>query len=200
MNAARKTIATDLDALLSEVRACELCKGEIPEPRPVLRARPEARILLVGQAPGTRVHATGVPWNDASGKRLREWLAMSEDEFYDDRNIAIIPMGFCYPGKGKSGDLPPRPECAPTWHARIRELLPNIGCTLLIGQYAQRHYLEERPKSVADTVRDWRRHAPETFVLPHPSPRNQLWLRRHPWFEEEVVPHIQRHVRGLLDG
>lgn len=203
------SLAKDLTALLKEVRSCQLCAGSIPEPRPVLRVAETARILIVGQAPGTRVHATGIPWNDASGRRLREWMSVSDTEFYDESKIAIVPMGFCYPGKGKSGDLPPRPECASTWHEKIHRHLPHIQCTLLIGQYAQRYYLsqlglnkrgaEYRYRSVTETVSDWQRHAPETFVLPHPSPRNQLWLRRNPRFEAETVPALQQRVRSILE-
>lgn len=189
---------TDLNKLLTQVRACQHCAGRIPEPRPVLRVEPGARILVIGQAPGTRVHASGVPWNDASGKRLREWMAVSEEQFYDARQIAIMPMGFCYPGKGRSGDLPPRPECAPLWHDAILNHLPDVHCTLLIGQYAQQYYLQQRYKTLTDRVRDWQRFAPETFVLPHPSPRNQLWLRRNAWFEAQVIPALRSQIGNLL--
>jgi len=152
----------------------------------------------VGQAPGTRVHATGIPWNDASGRRLREWMGLTDEQFYDERQIAIVPMGFCYPGKGKSGDLPPRPECAATWHAQILELLPRIQTTLLIGQYSQGYYQPGNYGSLTERVQDWRRFAPKQFLLPHPSPRNQLWLRRNPWFEEQVVPAMQKTIRQVL--
>lgn len=191
---------SSLKVLLKEVRNCTLCADNIPAPNPVLRAAASARVLVVGQAPGTRVHASGIPWDDLSGQRLRSWMGVSAEQFYDDRQIAIIPMGFCYPGKGRSGDLPPRPECATTWHQRLLAELPNICCTLLIGQYAQRYYCSDNHPNLTTRVRDWRRCAPKQFVLPHPSPRNQLWLRRNPWFEAEVVPSLQEHLRTLLNS
>ncbi len=188
-----------LDTLLDQVRRCNLCAGKLPhQPRPVLRAKASARILVVGQAPGTRVHASGIPWNDASGVRLRQWMGVDEATFYDGSVIAIVPMGFCYPGKGRSGDLPPRPECARTWHRPIMELLPEIRTTLLVGQYSQRHYQKGAYTSLTERVQDWRHFAPRQFVLPHPSPRNQLWLRRNPWFEEEVVPELKTTIQRLL--
>ncbi|UXY16032.1 uracil-DNA glycosylase family protein [Chitiniphilus purpureus] len=191
--------ATPLDALLTEIRACTVCAPHLPlGPRPVLRAAASARLLIVGQAPGTRVHATGIPWNDASGDRLRQWLALDRGTFYDERRIAIIPMGFCYPGKGRAGDLPPRPECAPLWRERLHAQLPAIGLTLLIGQYAQAWYLgARRAASLTETVRRWQDHLPHFFPLPHPSPRNQLWLRRNPWFEAEVLPQLRQRLRAL---
>jgi uracil-DNA glycosylase len=189
-----------LNRLLREIRACTHCAAELPlGPRPVLRAHSAARLLLVGQAPGAKVHATGVPWNDPSGDRLRTWLATDRDTFYDETRIAIVPMGFCYPGKGRSGDLPPRPECATLWRARLLALLPNIELTLLVGRYAQDWHLGERCKpTLAGTVRAWREYAPPMLPLPHPSPRNTLWLRRNPWFEREVLPALRRRVRALL--
>ena len=189
-----------LDTLLEQIRRCNLCATELPHaPRPVLRAKSSARVLVVGQAPGTKVHATGIPWNDASGRRLRQWMGLSDAQFYDERLIAIVPMGFCYPGKGRSGDLPPRPECAATWHRPILDLLPDIEATLLIGQYAQGFYLPGSYSTLTERVQDWRRFAPSQFVLPHPSPRNQLWLRRNPWFEEQVVPALQETIRQVLE-
>lgn len=193
------SVASDLEQLLCDIRACQHCRGKIPEPRPVLRAEHSARVLLVGQAPGTRVHASGVPWDDASGKRLRHWMGIDSARFYDASQIAIVPMGLCYPGKGKSGDLPPRPECAPKWHGPLLELLPNIECTLLIGSYAQQHYLQDDYKTLTERVRQWREFAPACFVMPHPSPRNTLWLKRNPWFEDEVVPALRSRLRSLLD-
>jgi uracil-DNA glycosylase len=189
-----------LERLLAEVAACSECAAHLPHaPRPVVRAGARARVLIVGQAPGRRVHATGVPWNDASGVRLRQWLGVDEDAFYDTERFALVPMGFCYPGKGPSGDLPPRSECAPLWHARLRAHMPRVRLTLLLSQYAVKHYLGERAKpSVAETVRAWREYAPEILPLPHPSPRNNLWLRRHPWFEIEVLPELRRRVREAL--
>ncbi|WP_229815382.1 uracil-DNA glycosylase family protein [Bacterioplanes sanyensis] len=159
-----------------------------------------ARILIIGQAPGKKVHDTGIPWNDASGQRLRRWLNVDDRVFYNPEHFAIVPMGFCYPGKGKSGDLPPRPECAANWHAPILRQLPNIQLTLLIGQYAQRHYLASQPDTLTARV-DALRHLqqwPDKIPLPHPSPRNQLWLKRHPWFEQEVIPRLQQRISELL--
>lgn len=190
----------ELQALLAEVRACRLCAAHLPlGPRPVLRADARARILVVGQAPGTRVHATGIPWNDPSGDRLRAWLAVDRETFYDERRFAIVPTGLCYPGRGRSGDLPPRPECAPLWHPRLRPLLPHIGLTLLVGQYAQAYYLGDRRKAtLTETVHAWREFLPEFLPLPHPSPRNTRWLQVNPWFEQVVIPVLRRCVHGLL--
>ncbi|PCE25359.1 uracil-DNA glycosylase [Paraburkholderia acidicola] len=192
-----------LDTLLREIRACTVCAKHLPHgPRPVVRASTKARILIVGQAPGAHVHASGIPWNDASGKRLRTWLDVDDTTFYDETQFAIVPMGFCYPGKGKSGDLPPRPECAPLWLDRLLALMPHIELTLLIGQYAQRHFLAERRKaSLADTVAAWRDYAPAVIALPHPSPRNIAWFVRHPWFDGEILPMLRARVGKLLaDG
>lgn len=188
-----------LRSLLAEVRACRACEKVLPlGPRPVLRASPTARLLIVGQAPGTKVHATGIPWNDPSGDRLRQWLGVSREIFYDEALIAIIPMGFCYPGRGKGGDLPPRPECAELWLERLLALLPEIRLTLLIGQYAQAHYLmDRRRETLSGTVKAWRDYQPEYLPLPHPSPRNRRWLRDRPWFEQEVVPELKRRIREL---
>lgn len=194
MNASR-----DLPRLLTEVRACRHCEGLLPfAPRPVLRAAASARLLIIGQAPGTKVHASGIPWDDASGARLRDWMGVDSDCFYDTERIAIIPMGLCYPGRGRGGDLPPRPECARLWHARLLALLPNLRLTLLIGDHAQRYYLPERRHSLTWRVRHWRDWLPHYFALVHPSPRNTLWLRRNPWFEEEVVPALREQVRRVL--
>ncbi len=191
--------ARRLRYLLREVRTCTNCATHLPlGPRPVLRASTTARLLIIGQAPGTKVHATGIPWNDPSGDRLRTWMGVDRETFYDESLIAITPMGFCYPGKGPSGDLPPRPECAPLWHARLQALMPDIELVLLIGQYAQRHYLRSEGQRLTDTVRDFRRHASRYFPLPHPSPRNQLWLKRNPWFERDVLPVLRRRVARLL--
>ena len=188
-----------LPQLLREVRACRLCEADLPhEPRPVLVARKTARLLIIGQAPGTKVHATGIPWNDASGDRLRHWLDIDRQTFYQHPAIAIIPMGLCYPGKGGAGDLPPRPECAPQWHQRLLDQLPALESILLIGQYAQHYYLDSRGQTLAQTVRQWRDYAPRYWPMPHPSPRNQLWLKKHPWFEREVVPQLRERVQRLL--
>jgi len=190
-----------LEAVLRAARACRVCAADLPlGPRPVLRARATARLLIVGQAPGTRVHETGIPWNDPSGERLRDWLAVDRATFYDESRIAIVPMGFCYPGRNpRGGDNPPRPECAPLWHAPLLAALPGIGLTLLVGQYAQGHYLGgRRRRNLTETVRAWADYAPEYLPLPHPSWRNTAWLKRNPWFEAELLPELRARVRALL--
>ncbi len=190
-----------LKRLLQEVRACQVCAPQLPlGPNPVLRAGHTARLLIIGQAPGTRVHATGIPWNDPSGDRLCDWLQLERARFYDESRIAIIPIGLCYPGKGKSGDLPPRPECAPLWHARLVHELPQLQLRLLVGKYAQDNYLGSKRRSMADTVHDYLEYLPEYFPLPHPSPRNVRWFREHPWFEAEVLPALRTHVAAVLCG
>lgn len=184
--------------LLADIRACRHCAQRLPlGPRPVLRAGDSARLLIVGQAPGTRVHASGVPWDDPSGDRLRDWLQLDKDRFYDEQRVAIVPMGFCYPGKGKSGDLPPDPACAPRWHGPLLERLPHLDLVLLVGSYAQQYYLDASRETLAARVRRWRDFGPRFFPLPHPSPRNNLWLRKNPWFEAEVIPALRRRVRAL---
>jgi uracil-DNA glycosylase len=184
--------------LLSEVRACTACAQHLPcGPRPVLQADAAAKLLIAGQAPGSKVHATGIPFDDASGQRLRAWLDIDSATFYDASKIAILPMGFCYPGKGKSGDLPPRAECAPLWREPLLERLTQLELSVVVGQYAQAHHLPEEV-SLTEAVRHWRRHWPRVIALPHPSPRNNLWLKRHPWFEAEVVPALQQRVREIL--
>lgn len=189
-----------LDKLLEKVRACRVCEAHLPlGPKPVLRAGAGARLLIVGQAPGRRVHETGIPWNDPSGDRLRGWLQMDREAFYNEHRVAIIPTAFCYPGTGKGGDLPPRPECAPLWHPQLRSVLPEIQLTMLIGQYAQAYYLgERRKKTLTETVRAWHEYLPEFLPLPHPSPRNQMWLKRNPWFEREVLPELRQRVAALF--
>lgn len=190
----------DLDALLAQVRACCVCEAHLPlGPRPVLRAATSARLLIVGQAPGIRVHATGLSFDDSSGDTLRRWLDVDRDTFYDETRIAIIPAGFCYPGKGRHGDLPPRPECAPLWHPRLRALMPALELTVLVGAYAQAYYLGQRRKgTLAETTRAWRAYLPEFLPTPHPSPRNKLWLKRNPWFEAEVVPELRARAHRLI--
>ncbi len=190
-----------LDALLAEVRACRVCEAHLPlGPRPVLRAGADARLLIVGQAPGTRVHATGVPFDDASGDRLRDWLGLERHTFYDPDRVAILPMGFCYPGRDRNGgDLPPRPECAPLWHARLTALLERVELTLLVGRYAQTYYLGRRARpTVGETVRAWRAYTPAYLPLPHPSWRTRGWVQRNPWFETEVIPTLRTEVRRVL--
>jgi uracil-DNA glycosylase len=190
-----------LPALLAAVRACRVCEAELPlGPRPVLQAGKSARILVVGQAPGVRVHNTGIPWSDASGERLRAWMGVEESVFYDQSRIAIIPMGYCYPGRGNGGDLPPRSECATLWLGQLLERLPRIELTLLIGQHAQRHFLgSRRGPSMAATIKAWRDYAPQYLPLPHPSPRNQPWFARHPWFERRLIPVLRGRVAMLVD-
>ncbi|MGE0119423.1 MAG: uracil-DNA glycosylase family protein [Dongiaceae bacterium] len=190
-----------LSALLREIRACRVCAAHLPlGPRPVLRARSSARLLIIGQAPGTKVHESGIPWNDRSGDRLRDWLQLDREAFYDETRIAIVPMGFCYPGvDAHGGDRPPRKECAPLWQARVLAHLPRVELTLLVGGYAQVYYLRgESPGSMTDTVRAWRDHASRFIPLPHPSWRNTAWLRRNPWFETELLPDLRGRVRKLL--
>lgn len=190
-----------LDTLLERVRACTLCAAHLPHGvRPVLRASATARLLIIGQAPGARVHATGIPWNDPSGDRLRQWLGLDRAAFYDDSRIAIVPMGFCYPGTApKGGDFPPRPECAPRWHAPVMAELPAVELTLLVGSYAQAHYLDGRQRpTMTDTVAAWRDYAPQFVPLPHPSWRNTGWIRRNPWFEADLLPDLRERVRAVV--
>lgn len=190
-----------LASLLNDVRACTLCADHLPlGPRPVLRLQSSARILIASQAPGRKVHETGIPFNDVSGDRLRDWLGLDREAFYDESKVAIVPMGFCYPGTGDSGDLPPRPECAPAWRAQLLARLKKLELTLVIGQYAIRYHLPDEKGALTDTVRAWRKYWPGTVPLPHPSPRNQLWLKRNPWFERDVLPAIRKRVRGVLAG
>ena len=191
-------VSDSLDKLLAEARACRTCEAHLPLGcRPVVAARAEARLLIIGQAPGTRVHESGIPWDDPSGDRLRGWMDIDRDSFYDPSQVAIMPMGFCYPGRDKGGgDSPPRPECAPLWHGPIRAQLPNIELTLLIGGYAQSFYFKSR-KSVTETVRAWREHLPVYLPLPHPSWRTKSWVKRNPWFEVEVIPELKSQVRRL---
>jgi len=190
---------TAFDQLLADVRACTICADALPlGPRPVLQADPAARILVVGQAPGRRVHESGVAFSDASGDRLRNWMGITEERFYDPTAVAIVPMGFCFPGTGSSGDLPPRPECAPAWRRPLLDGLTDVALTLVIGRYAQAHHLPDAGDSVTDVVGSWRDHWPGIVPLPHPSPRNNRWLKEHPWFEQELVPLLQQRVAEVL--
>ncbi len=189
------------DRLMAEVRACTLCAPYLPlGPRPVLHGLPSARLLIISQAPGTKVHETGLSFNDRSGDRLRQWLGIDRDTFYDGRRIAILPMGMCYPGRNpEGGDLPPRPECAPTWHARVRAAWPHIALTLLVGSYAIDYYLKSRKKpSMTETVRAFRDYLPDHLPLPHPSWRTTAWERKNPWFAAEVLPELRRRVHALI--
>jgi len=190
-----------LSKLLGEVRNCRLCQDYLPMGiRPVLQVSATAKILIAGQAPGSKVHATGVPFDDASGERLREWMGVSNETFYDPTQIAILPMGFCYPGTGKSGDLPPRPECAPAWRQPLLNLMPEIKLTLVIGQYAAKWHLGHgQQKNLTETVRNWESYLENGMLpLPHPSPRNNIWLKKNPWFGAEVLPEVRQKIDALL--
>jgi uracil-DNA glycosylase len=194
-------VTDTLETLLAEIRACRVCEAHLPlGPRPVVVADPLAKILIIGQAPGTKVHESGIPWNDRSGDTLRSWLDMDKATFYDPKKVAIMPMGFCYPGVlPKGGDAPPRPECAPLWHERLHVELPNIKLTLLAGMYAQAEYLgKTRKKTLTQTVEAWREFSPSVVPLPHPSWRSGNLLRKNPWFEAELLPELRARVRGLI--
>lgn len=188
-------------SLVAEVRACTICAASLPHGvRPVLQMDPQARILIASQAPGRKVHETGVPFDDASGDRLRRWTGVTREVFYDSGKIAILPMGFCYPGTSKSGDLPPRPECAFTWRERLLGHLGQFGMMLVVGQYAQAYHMNEERSSLTEKVRNWRSYWPRVVPLPHPSPRNNIWLGQNPWFEAEVVPTLQKRVHEILEA
>lgn len=191
-----------LEKLTAKIKKCSECSAALPcAPNPVFRlSSPKASILIIGQAPGIKAHNSSTPWNDPSGHRLRNWMGVTEEQFKDARKIAIMPMGFCYPGTGKSGDLPPRPECAPLWHSQILQHLSGIKLTLLIGRYAQEHYLGDTCKaSLTETVRNWRTYTKGGYLpLVHPSPRNQIWLKKNLWFENEVIPYLQKSVKSLI--
>lgn len=189
-----------LSKLLVEIRQCRACEADLQlGPRPIVAAHRSARVLIIGQAPGQRVHKTGIPWDDPSGRRLREWMGVDDETFYDPKKIALVPMGFCYPGKGKSGDLPPRPECAELWHQSLLEKLVNVKLTLLVGTYAQKYRLGDDSKStLTETVRSWKEYRPSVLPLPHPSPRNNIWLRKNEWFSKEVLRYLKSRVTRLL--
>ncbi|WP_052598005.1 uracil-DNA glycosylase family protein [Aureispira sp. CCB-QB1] len=190
-----------MEKILKEIKECAVCKEYLDlGPNPVVVANPKSKILIVGQAPGKRVHESGIPWDDPSGVQLRKWMGVDESVFYDATRIAIVPMGFCYPGKGKTGDLPPRPECAPLWHQALLEQMPSVELTLLIGQYAQKYYLgNAKKKNLTETVKNYKAYLPTQIPLPHPSPRNRFWLSKNPWFQESVVPELQKRIRMHLD-
>ncbi|WP_199269934.1 uracil-DNA glycosylase family protein [Algibacter sp. L1A34] len=189
-----------MQELLSNIRQCKICEEHLVlGARPVLSAHPDSKIVIIGQAPGIKVHLSGIPWDDASGKQLRKWLNVSVEDFYDETKFAIIPMGFCYPGKGKTGDLPPRPECAPQWHELLFNKLKNVELVILIGMYAQKYYLgKTAKKTLTETVDNFQEYLPKFLPLPHPSPRNRFWLTKNPWFETEVIPMLQKRVETLL--
>ena len=189
----------DLDELLVNVRACRVCAEHLPlGPRPMVQVGPKARIVIIGQAPGRIVHESGVPWADASGDRLRSWLGVTSEQFYDEEVVALVPMGFCFPGTGTSGDLPPRPECAPLWHEPLLGHLPEDRLTLVVGAYAQRRYVEEPGRNLTETVASWERYLPHQVVLPHPSPRNRGWFKKNPWFETDTLPAVRSRVSTIL--
>ncbi len=190
---------TSITSLKDQVTHCTLCAEHLPlGPRPVIQMAASSRILIAGQAPGKKVHETGIPFNDASGDRLRDWLGVSAETFYDEKQFAILPMGFCYPGTGKSGDLPPRPECAEKWRSTLLASLNNIQLTLVIGQYAIAYHLPHEGKNLTHVVQNWEQYWPDTIPLPHPSPRNNIWLKRNPWFQETVLPKLKKRVAFIL--
>lgn len=192
-------MTTSYISLLSDIRACDLCDAHLPlGPRPVVQFHPEAKILIAGQAPGRKVHQSGVPFDDASGNRLREWMGVSREVFYDPTQVAVVPMGFCFPGIGKSGDLPPRAECAKAWREQLLGKLQNLELTLVLGKYALEYHLNDKRKSVTESVMEWRSHWPALVPLPHPSPRNINWFRSNPWFETELLPLLQQRVSAVL--
>ena len=190
-----------MDKLLQEIRKCAVCGKFLPfAPRPILQASVHSGIVIIGQAPGQKVNESGIPWDDISGNELRRWLGVTKDQFYDDKLFALIPMGFCYPGKGKSGDLPPRPECAPLWHDRLLKHLKEVKLIILIGQYAQKYYLGEKFRpTLTENVKNYKDFLPEFLPLVHPSPRNKIWQKKNPWFEAEVVPELQVIVSSLIN-
>lgn len=188
-----------LTSLLSEVRACTVCAENLPAgPRPIVQLGGSARIVIIGQAPGRKVHESGVPWDDKSGERLRDWLGVTSEQFYDPDMVAIVPMGFCYPGSAKSGDKPPRPECAPLWHDRLLAELPDDRLEIIIGTYAQKRYITDDISTLTERVANWQQYLPQQVVLPHPSPRNAHWVTKNPWFETETLPSIRRRVNEVL--
>jgi uracil-DNA glycosylase len=186
--------------LLLEIRSCTVCKKFLPNaPRPILQAGVQSKIVIIGQAPGQKVQNSGIPWDDQSGNELRRWLGVTKDQFYDEKIFALMPMGFCYPGKGSSGDLPPRPECAPLWHNPLLTKMKNIKLIILIGQYSQKYYLHEKLKpTLTETVKNYQEYLPDFLPLVHPSPRNKIWQKKNTWFEEEVIPQLQKIITNAL--
>ncbi len=189
-----------LTDLLTEVRSCSVCSDHLEHgTRPIVQLGAGAQVVIIGQAPGRRVHESGVPWDDPSGRALRRWLGLTNEQFYDPETVAIVPMGFCYPGSAASGDKPPRPECAPLWHESVLAQLPGERLEIIIGMYAQKRYIEDRKKTLTETVANWADYMPTQIVLPHPSPRNQHWLSKNPWFEQETLPAVRERIRSFLD-
>ncbi len=189
----------NVDPLLKKIKSCRICEEFLPlEPRPILNFSIEARILIVGQAPGIKAHETKKPWNDASGERLRNWFGITSALFYDSSIFAIVPMGFCYPGKGKSGDLPPRPECSKHWMNQVLLKLKKVEVKILIGSYSQDFFLKTGSGQLTETVKNWKKYQPDIFPLPHPSPRNNIWLKKNPWFEKNLVPALRSRISSLI--
>lgn len=190
-----------MENFLEQIRKCTECAPHLEHGvRPIIAASPKSKLIIIGQAPGRIVHATGIPWDDRSGDNLRNWLGVDKTTFYNADKIALIPMGFCYPGKGTSGDLPPRPECAPLWHSKLMAFLPNAELVLLIGQYAQHYYLKEKAKStLTETVHNFKTYLPKYFPLPHPSPRNNIWQAKNEWFGEEVLPELKKRIKKIIN-
>jgi uracil-DNA glycosylase len=187
------------ESLLAEIRNCTICASSLSDGvRPVLQVHPQARVLVAGQAPGRIVHNSGIPFDDASGERLRDWMGITREAFYDPKKVAILPMSFCFPGSGKSGDLVPRKECASAWRSEILKYLSQLEITLVIGRYAQMYHMDSGASSVTDVVKNWRRDWPKMVPLPHPSPRNNRWLRRNPWFEDELIPRLRVKISTVL--
>jgi uracil-DNA glycosylase len=194
-------LSDQFSQFIDSVRQCRICAQSLPlGPRPVLQAHPQAKILIAGQAPGRRVHESGVPFDDPSGDRLRDWLGVTKESFYDETKFAILPMGFCYPGTGKSGDLPPRPECAEAWRQQFVQYLSKVALTLVIGQFAQRWHLTRTHKNLTETVRAWQHYGPHTIPLPHPSPRNNIWLKKNAWFSKLLLPHLRKLTKKALNS
>ncbi|MFL0797992.1 MAG: uracil-DNA glycosylase family protein [Cellvibrionaceae bacterium] len=191
-------MAAELESLFHEMRRCRLCEQELSHgPNPIIRGSEKSRLLIIGQAPGIRVHNTGIPFNDPSGDRLRQWLDITRDVFYNEDNIAIMPMGLCYPGTGDRGDLPPPKRCAPQWHHRVLALMPNVKMTLLVRSYAQKYYLKPHYKTLTQALKQWQENPSNLIPLPHPSPRNNLWLKKNPWFEEDILPLIRERLAAI---
>ncbi|WP_313304047.1 uracil-DNA glycosylase family protein [Empedobacter sp.] len=193
-------MTNNFDKLIEEVRACKVCEPFLPlGANPIVQANPMSKIAIIGQAPGLRVHETGVPWNDASGNELRKWLNVTVDQFYNPELFALLPIGFCYPGKGKSGDLPPRKECAPLWHTSLLDEMKEIQLILLIGQYSQKYYLKNKMnKNITENILNFNDYLPDYFPLPHPSPRNFIWMNKNPWFKENVLTELKNRVKNIL--